>query len=249
MEVEAPGSDSDESTEIVDNNDLIVEMFSDSESDESVGIVLDNVPENVGVQVMNLHRIMPGIDRFYICRQVNCTPAGSFFGLITDWISSGVRFACPACGAPYNRNLVKTGLIPTNHIWHCEATGELMLAEWPETLEENLLRETALACAQHSANIRFTECSKEEIQLKFREVVATHGMKFSKMKLSPTVISLIQSLNASRGKKQTLFSWDHIKDGYTGAFYKYTRGETPVMKSSDVKVLLAMVYCLMRAHA
>ena len=38
-------------------------------------------PEVVGVQVQNLHRVMPGTDRFFICRQHYCTPAGSFFGL------------------------------------------------------------------------------------------------------------------------------------------------------------------------
>ena len=59
-------------------------------------------PEKVGVQVQYLHRVMPSTDRFFICRQQACTPAGSFFGLNTDWISTvdagGWKFACPACG-------------------------------------------------------------------------------------------------------------------------------------------------------
>ena len=79
-------------------------------------------------------------------------------------------------------------------------------------------------------------------------MVASHGMKFdkfTKMQLTPTVISHIQSLNENRGNKQTLYSWDHLKEGYTGGFYKYKRGETSVMKSSEVKEYLAMVYCLL----
>ena len=52
-------------------------------------------PEVVGVQVQNLHRVMPGIDRFFICRQHYCTPAGTFFGfnmgIIKD-LRGGARF-------------------------------------------------------------------------------------------------------------------------------------------------------------
>ena len=103
-------------------------------------------PEVVGVQVQNLHRVMPGTDRFFICRQEYCTPAGSFFGLNTDWISTadagGWKFACPACGTPYKANVRnKPGLIPANHIWHVQSTDKFMLAEWPETLEEKSINE------------------------------------------------------------------------------------------------------------
>ena len=77
-------------------------------------------PEDVGVQVQNLHWVMPGTNRFFICRQQECTPAGSFFGLNTDWISTGAaggwKFACPHCGQPYSMTLKKSGLMPANHI-------------------------------------------------------------------------------------------------------------------------------------
>ena len=68
------------------------------------------------------------------------------------------------------------------------------------------------------------------------------------MKLDPKVISAVETLNANRGKRLP-YSWDHIKDGYTGGFYKYTQGETPVMKSDQVKDFLALVYCLMLEDA
>ena len=209
-------------------------------------------PEVVGEQVQNLHRVMPGINRFFICRQQDCTPAGSFFGLNTDWISTvdagRWKFACPACGAPYNRDLIKTGLIPANHIWHMEATGEFMLAEWPETLEEKSINEAAVKMAEHAAALKFTDLSRAELQLKIGDVVAEHAGKitaFTKMQLTPAVIKDVTSLNENRGKKHP-YSWDHIKDGYTGGFYKYTKGVTPVMKSDQVKDYLALVYCLLR---
>ena len=108
--------------------------------------------------MQKLHRIMPSTDRFFVCRQQWCTPAGSFYGLNTDWISTeeagGWRWACPACGTPYNANLSKKGLIPANHLWHLEATGEVMLAEWPATLEELAINEAAVKMAEHATELR-----------------------------------------------------------------------------------------------
>ena len=126
-----------------------------------------------------------------------------------------------------------------------------MLAEWPETLEEKSINEAAVKMAEHAADVHFTDLSQEELQLKIGEVVASHGIKFAAfttMQLSPAVISAVTTLNANRGKRLP-YSWDHIKDGYTGGFYKYTQGETPVMKSDQVKDYLALVYCLMLQDA
>ena len=119
-----------------------------------------------------------------------------------------------------------------------------MLAEWPETLEEKSINEAAVKMAEHVANVHFTDLSQEELRLKIGEVVASHGVKFAgftRMQLSPAVISAVTTLNANRGKKLA-YSWDHIKDGYTGGFYKYTKGVTPVMKFDQVKDYLALVY-------
>ena len=81
--------------------------------------------------------------------------------------------------------------------------------------------------------------------------MAKHGVKFAgftTMQLSPTVISNVTALNAHRGKSHP-YSWDHIKNGYKGSFYKYTKDETPVMKSDQLKDYLALVYCLMLQDA
>ena len=146
-------------------------------------------------------------------------------------------------------SLTKTGLIPANYIWHLEKTGQLMLAEWPESLEEKSINESAVLMAEHAAKMKFTDLSRDEVQLKIGEVVANHGFKlsalFKKMQLSPDVIDKVTNLNDTRGKKTLPYSWDHIKTGFTGGFYKYIPGVTPVMKSDQVKDYLAMVYCLM----
>ena len=65
------------------------------------------------------------------------------------------------------------------------------------------------------------------------------------MKLDQKVISAVETLNAHRGKNLP-YNWDHIKNGYKGSFYKYTKDETPVMKSDQLKDYLALLYCLMR---
>ena len=150
-----------------------------------------------------------------------------------------------------NAKLAKTGLIPANHLWHLEASGELMLAEWPESLEERSINEAAVKMAEHAVKVRFTDLSQEEVRLKIGEVVTSQGVKFggvTRMRLTPAVINAVTTLNENRGENKP-YSWDHIKDGYTGGFYKYTRGETPVMKSDQVKDYLALVYCLMLQDA
>ena len=100
--------------------------------------------------------------------------------------------------------------------------------------------------AQRATNMKLTDMPRDEIEAKIAEVVFRHSVsitKFTKHKLSPEAIRRVEDLNTNRGKGG-LFSWDHIKDGYTGGFFKYEQGKTPVMKSDKVKDFLAMVYCL-----
>ena len=211
-------------------------------------------PEVTRVHVQYLHQVMPLTNCFFICRQQGCTDKGSFVGLNTDWVSTaaagGWKFVCPVCGNPYSMNLNKTGLIPANHIWHLETTGQLMLAEWPESLEEKSINEGAVLMAEHAAQQKFTELSREEVELKIGEVVANHVVPkplFEKMQLSDKVIDAVTWLNNTRGNGELPYSWDHIKTGFTGGFYKYIEGESPVMKSDQVKDYLAMLYCLIEA--
>ncbi len=148
---------------------------------------------------------------------------------------------------PYNANMSKTGLVPANHLWHLETTGEVMLAEWPESLEERAINESAVALAQHAEEQHFTELSPNELQAKTGEVVASHGFKaeFQKMWLSPTVVSAVEHLNTNR-KGKPAYSYSHIQQGYRGGFFKYVQGETPVMKADGVKDLLALFFFCLR---
>ena len=125
----------------------------------------------------------------------------------------------------------KTGLIPTNHIWHLERDQSLMLAEWPESLEEFAINESAVTLAEHANKEKFAELSPQELQVKIGEAVAKTAVKFTSfttMQLRREVISHVANMSATRGKKKLEYSWDHItaKGGYTGGFYKYTEGVT-----------------------
>ena len=210
-------------------------------------------PKTTGVEAQYLHQIMPNTNRFFICRNLWCSDEGQFFGYNTDWISTcaagGWKFACPHCGHPYCMNLNKPGLMPANHIWHLEKEQSLMLAEWPDSLTERSINETAEKLAEHATEQKFNELSHEEVKLKIASAVSKMAVKltsFKTMQLSPQTISAVANINAARGKNLE-YSWDHIeaKGGYTGSFYKFVEGETPVMKAADCMDLLAMVYCLM----
>ena len=199
-----------------------------------------------------LHEIMPSLSRFFICRQQYCTPKGNFFGLNTDWMTTapqGWKFVCPACGTPYRANLTRaSGLIPANHVWVLEKTGQVILAEWPDSQAERYCTEGAQMMAEHAAIMKFDDLSREEILLRMGNIVASTSVKyddFQKMPLQPHVIATVEQLNATRGAKKHPYTWDHIKDGFTGSFYRYVEGVSPIMKSSDVNDYLALVYCLL----
>ena len=189
---------------------------------------------------------------YFICRQQHCTPNGSFFGLNTDWMTTapqGWKFVCPACGSPYTPNLTnRNGLIPANHLWVLEKTEQVILAEWPDSLAERYCNEGAQMMAEHAAGMKFEDLSREEIQLRMGNIVASTGVKyddFQKMPLRPHVIATVEELNATRGAKKHPYTWDHIKHGFTGSFYRYVEGVSPIMKSSDVNDYLALLYCLL----
>ena len=80
--------------------------------------------------------LFPKTNRLLICRNMDCSEFGSFYGFSTDWISTcgagGWKFACPHCAHPHSMNLQQNrGLIPANYIWQLERNQSVMLAEWP----------------------------------------------------------------------------------------------------------------------
>ena len=205
------------------------------------------------MEAQYLHQIMPNTNRFFICRNLWCSDEGSFFGYNTDWISTcaagGWKFACPHCGQPYNQNLTKTpGLMPANHIWHNEKDNTLMLAEWPDTLSEEAINESAVVVAENATDKKFDELTHDDVKIKIASAVSKTAVKlgvFKTMQISQKTVDDIKYKNETRGAKTHAYSWDHLENGYRGAFYKFVEGETPVMKAADCMDFLAMWYCIM----
>ena len=167
-------------------------------------------PERTGQEVQYLHRILPETNRFFICRNLECSAEGCFFGYNTDWISTcaqgGWKFACPHCAHPYSMNLQKKrGLLQANHIWHLEKDQSLMLAEWPDSLTERAINESAVVMAEHAEKRQFDKLSHDDVKLKIASAVSKTAVKFDAfrtMQVTAKVMSDIKLLNSTRGEKR-----------------------------------------------
>ena len=128
-----------------------------------------------------------------------------------------------------------------------------MLAEWPGTLEERALNESAKKMAEHAVNQEFDQLTPEDVRAKIATAVSKTAVKFGEfrtMQLSPEVIRELEYKNLNRGEGKKMWSWDHLTaNGYRGGFYKFVPGETPVMKAADVLDYLSLLYCLMLHEA
>ena len=224
-----------------------------AEEGDSRGIPCPH-PKRTGVEVQYLHQIFPKNNRFFICRNLYCSDDGSFFGYNTDWVSTcaagGWKFACPHCGQPYTMSLTKKpGLMPANHIWHNEKDNTLMLAEWPDTVTEQAINESAAVVAENATNKKFDELTHDEVKVKIASAVSKTAVKlgeFRTMQISRKVIGDIAYRNSTRGAKTLEYSWAHLTaNGYRGTFYKFVPGVTPVMKAADCMDYLSLLYCLM----
>ena len=136
-----------------------------------------------------------------------------------------------------------------NHVWHLENSKRLMLAEWPDTLSERAINESAAVMAEHATKEDFNTLTPHEVNIKIASAVSQTAVKageFRTMQLSEKVIRDIHLKNSTRGTKTLEYSWDHlIENGYRGGFYKFIEGETPVMKAADCMDFLSLLYCLM----
>ena len=123
-----------------------------------------------------------------------------------------------------------------------------MLAEWPDTLTEKAINESAAVMAEHATKQDFNKLTHDEVKINIASAVSKTAVKvgeFRTMQLSGKVISDIHFKNSTRGANT--YSWAHlIENGYTGAFYKFVEGETPVMKAADCMDYLSLLHCLMR---
>ena len=124
-----------------------------------------------------------------------------------------------------------------------------MLAEWPDTVSERAFNESAAAMAEHAVQQQFDKLSHLEVSAMIASAVSKTAVTFGEfktMQLTESVISRIKALNADRGYKKKPYSWDHLLAyGYRGTFFKFSPGETPVMKAAECMDYLSLLYCLM----
>ena len=123
-----------------------------------------------------------------------------------------------------------------------------MLAEWPDSLTEKAINESAVVMAEHAEKQQFDKLSHDDVKLKIASAVSKTAVKFDAfrtMQVTAKVMSDIKLLNSTRGEKKA-YSWDHlILDGYKGTFYKFVPDVTPIMKASECMDFLSLLYCLM----
>ena len=79
-----------------------------------------------------------------------------------------------------------------------------MLAEWPDTVSEKAINESAAAMAEHAVQQQFDKLSHKEVMFMIASAVTKTAVtfgEFKSMQLTGTVISRIEDLNANRGEK------------------------------------------------
>ena len=138
------------------------------------------------------------------------------------------------------------------HIWHFENSESFMLAEWPDTLTEKAINESAAVMAEHATKQDFNKLTHDEVEIRIATAVSKTAVKvgeFRTMQLSRKVISDIEHKNLTRGANARPYSWAHLNNGYRGTFYKFVKGETPVMKAADCMDYLSLLYCLVRDNS
>ena len=81
-----------------------------------------------------------------------------------------------------------------------------MLAEWPDTVSEGAINQSAAAMAEHAVQQQFDKLSHLEVSAMIASAVSKTAVTFGEfktMQLTETVISRIKALNADRGYKKS----------------------------------------------
>jgi hypothetical protein len=199
--------------------------------------------------VQFLDRIGKETRRFYICRSVSCSERGSFYGANTAWVSTvhenGWQFCCPVCGAPYRAGSKTDAVLPGHHIWVLEREQRVILAEWPESAEEDTIGRLMLNFKEEDLG-DYEQMSVDQLQDTIVSMVNASSMPcfFERMELKPATIAYLEEENRKR-TRQKKWGWSHLMDGFEGTFYKHAPGNA-IMTRKDVKIFLAALYCLSR---
>ena len=79
-----------------------------------------------------------------------------------------------------------------------------MLAEWPDTVTEMAIQDSAAKMAEHAAKQKFDQLTHEQVKIKIASAVSKTAVKvgeFSTMPLSLKVMNDLACKNTTRGKK------------------------------------------------
>ena len=199
-----------------------------------------------------LHRIADNTMRFFLCRSIWCSEMnggqGNFYGLNTDWIhtevTGGGQYACPACGSQFKAGSRATAVIPAHFAMVMTDTESVMLSAWPAGAEENAIANFMEVMAEDEMKVDFEKyrgLSMDDLTAEIVSFVkrAAAPSNFALHKLTDKVRKHIHEQNSSRTKKHP-WSYEHIKDGYNGAFVRVTK-DTPIMTEEDTKKMLAAI--------
>ena len=82
-----------------------------------------------------------------------------------------------------------------------------MLAEWPDTVTEMAIQDSAAKMAEHATKQKFDQLTRDQVKIKIASAVSKTAVKltsFKTMELSPVTISAVANMNAQRGKNTPL---------------------------------------------
>jgi len=188
--------------------------------------------------------------RYFLCRNKNCTPRGSYFSKNIYWISTveagGWQFMCPKCGEWFQPGRKGENTIPAHFAIYLETTNQLVLSEWPCSAEETAVADFMALMTEADLG-PYEELSTEELRLSLSLMVKqnTAGAHMMEdMELTPYIENYVKQQNASRTRKKP-WSINAVKDGFQGAFYKYTE-TSPILTTEDTKKFLAGVKVMLR---
>ena len=174
--------------------------------------------------------------RFFICRNKDCSPQGSFFGPNIYWISTvpngGWHFMCPVCAQWYQTGRSNHNTIPAHHIWYRKRTNLLLLRSWAASAEEDAIGKI-MACMSRVDTEKFTSMNCEDLMEWITLMIKknAHPKIMKKMVLSEDVKAHVEQENSKRTSKKK-WSIAPCETGFTGSFYKFT-AESGIMKETD----------------
>jgi hypothetical protein len=196
-----------------------------------------------------LHSITDSVHRFYICRHIACRT----FSLNTHWVKNkwDSKFRCPNCGERYWPARKQAGYMKASHIYVLENTKKTdepptyILAEWPETADENW----ALQMMEAQANLTVDDNLKSEQELitDIASLVVNHAQRFRFEQRQLTAEAKYVVDEAKKVQFKEEWTYEHLLNGFPAAqIPEYDPVNTPVLAGGDLIRVIALSGLLQR---